>query len=88
MDGTSDTTRYYAGSDEDVFTVYDPSLGFITGGGWFYWPDTCSRDNPEDEDCNGVYLGDKTNFGFNLKYNKKRKNALGSCVDDAPHDHG
>jgi len=76
VDGVSDTTRFYAGeSDEGVFTVFDPSLGHITGGGWFYWPDTYSADL-----CGAEYLGDKTNFGFGLKYNKKRKNLKGSLL--------
>ena len=42
---------------EDVFVVFDPSLGFTTGGGWFYWPGTT----------------EKTNFGYVMKYNKKLK---------------
>ncbi len=29
------TGDYYAGTYSDVFTVYDPSLGFATGGGHF-----------------------------------------------------
>jgi hypothetical protein len=29
------TGNYYVGSDVDSFTVYDPSLGFATGGGTF-----------------------------------------------------
>ena len=52
------------GTAESVFTVYDPSLGFTTGGGWFYWPDT----------------EDKTNFGFTVKYNKKGNKAQGSLL--------
>ena len=76
--GDSDTTRYYVGSDDDVFTVFDPSLGFTTGGGWFYWPGTA---NESLTDCGpDGYPGDKTNFGFNLKYNKKRKTAKGSVL--------
>jgi hypothetical protein len=55
---------HYTGHAEDVLVVYDPSLGFATGGGWFYWPDT----------------GDKTNFGFNMKYNKKGTNVQGSLL--------
>jgi hypothetical protein len=55
---------YYTGSCEDVLVVYDPSLGFTTGGGWFYWPGT----------------EDKTNFGFNMKYNKKGQNVQGSLL--------
>jgi hypothetical protein len=31
---------YYTGGNEGVLVVYDPSPGFPTGGGWFYWPGT------------------------------------------------
>jgi hypothetical protein len=55
---------YYAGSAEDVLTVFDPSLGFATGGGWFYWPGT----------------GERTNFGFTMKYNKKGGNVKGNLL--------
>lgn len=55
---------YYTGSGEDVLTVYDPSLGFTTGGGWFYWPGT----------------SDKTNFGYTMKYGKKGTNVRGSLL--------
>lgn len=48
----------------DVVTVYDPSLGFATGGGWFTWPGT----------------EDKTNFGFSMKYNKKGSKVQGSLL--------
>jgi hypothetical protein len=48
---------YFAGYNEDVLVVYDPSLGFTTGGGWFYWPGT----------------DDKTNFGYTMKYKKTSK---------------
>jgi uncharacterized repeat protein (TIGR01451 family) len=61
---------YYLGHEEDVLVVYDPSLGFTTGGGWFYWPGT------ED----GEYPGDKTTFGYNIKYNKKATNTQGSAI--------
>lgn len=63
---------YYAGAGEDVIVVYDPSLGFTTGGGWFYWPDTA---NPEIG-----YPGDRTNFGYTMKYNKKATNIQGSLL--------
>ena len=52
---------YYRGASEDVLVVYDPSLGFTTGGGWFYWPGTGETEFG--------YMGDKTNYGFNMKYN-------------------
>ncbi len=55
---------YYTGGAEDVLTVYDPSLGFATGGGWFYWPGT----------------GERTNFGFTMKYNKKGQNVKGNLL--------
>ena len=48
---------YYEGSNENVLVVYDPSLGFTTGGGWFYWPST----------------DDKTNFGYTMKYTRSGK---------------
>jgi len=56
--------NYFAGSSEDVLTVYDPSLGFATGGGWLYWPGTA----------------DKTNFGFTMKYSKNAGNVKGSLL--------
>jgi hypothetical protein len=56
--------NYYTGYAENVLIVYDPSLGFTTGGGWFYWPGT----------------GDKTNFGYTMKYNKKGTNIQGSLL--------
>ena len=55
---------YYTGADEDVVTVFDPSLGFTSGGGWFNWPGT----------------GDRTNFGYTMKYNKKGKNLQGNLL--------
>ncbi|MEA2023364.1 MAG: FG-GAP-like repeat-containing protein [Actinomycetota bacterium] len=55
---------YYDGYNEDVLVVYDPSLGFTTGGGWFYWPGT----------------DDKTNFGYTMKYNKKGTKVSGSFL--------
>lgn len=59
-----DGEYYRSDPAEDVLVVYDPSLGFTTGGGWFYWPDTT----------------DKTNFGFTMKYNKKGKKVQGSLL--------
>jgi hypothetical protein len=56
--------NYYTGSAEDVLTVYDPSLGFTTGGGWFYWPGT----------------SEKTNFGYTMKYGKNATNVKGSLL--------
>jgi len=67
---------YYTGGAEEVFTVYDPSLGFTTGGGWFYWPGTEDGIMGEPD----YYPGDKTNFGYNMKYNKKGKNIQGSLL--------
>jgi hypothetical protein len=56
---------YYAGGPaEDVLVVYDPSLGFTTAGGWFYWPGST----------------DKTNFGYTMKYNKKGNKVQGSLL--------
>ena len=55
---------YYSSSGEDVLVVYDPSLGFPTGGGWFYWPGT----------------DDRTNFGYTMKYNKKGQKVKGNLL--------
>ncbi|MCL1588448.1 MAG: PKD domain-containing protein, partial [Actinomycetia bacterium] len=63
---------YYTGAGEDVLVVYDPSLGFTTGGGWFYWPDTA-------DEATG-YQGDKTNFGYTMKYNKKGQKVKGNLL--------
>jgi hypothetical protein len=63
---------HYAGHNEDVLVIYDPSLGFTTGGGWFYWPDTA---NPETG-----YPGDKTNFGYTMRYNRKGAQVQGSLL--------
>jgi VCBS repeat-containing protein len=58
------TGGYYTGIGEDVLTVYDPNAGFATGGGWFAWPET----------------GDRTNFGFTMKYNKKGTSIQGTLL--------
>jgi hypothetical protein len=55
---------FYVGGDEDVVNVSDPSLGFTTGGGWFYWPGTT----------------DKTTFGYTMKYTKRFTNVQGNLV--------
>jgi hypothetical protein len=55
---------YYTGTGEDVLVVYDPDLGFSTGGGQFDWPGT----------------GDRTNFGYTMKYNKKGSNVKGNLL--------
>ncbi len=55
---------YQLAANASVFTVYDPSLGFTTGGGWFYWPET-------DE---------KTNFGYVMQYGKNGRNLKGSLL--------
>jgi hypothetical protein len=67
---------YYDGYAEDVLIVYDPSLGFTTGGGWFYWPDT-EKGIPGKKN---YYRGDRTNFEFTMKYDKKGQNVQGSLL--------
>ena len=63
---------FYVGGDDDVLVVADPSLGFITGGGWFIWPGTA---NPETG-----YEGDRTNFGFTTKYTRSGRNLRGNLL--------
>ena len=46
--------NFYQGSAESVLAIYDPSLGFTTGGGTIINPNT----------------GYRANFGFNAKYLK------------------
>jgi hypothetical protein len=55
---------FYTGLDEDVLTVFDPSLGFTTGGGTYVDP----------------VSGDRVNFGYTMKYNKKHTNVQGSLL--------
>jgi uncharacterized repeat protein (TIGR01451 family) len=65
VDPNEGNCAHYLGLGEDVVTVFDPSLGFTTGGGWFYWPGT--------EDPGSGYPGDRTHAGFNVKVEKKGK---------------
>jgi len=55
---------FCTGSGEDVVVVFDPSLGFTTGGGTYTDPGS----------------GDRVNFGYTMKYNKKRTNVQGSLL--------
>jgi len=48
---------YYTGGGSTVLTVFDPSLGFVSGGGWIVNPVT----------------GYRGNFGVNVKYLKNGK---------------
>jgi len=64
VEATSSGNFYASRPGYDGFTVYDPSLGFATGGGWFYWPGTT----------------DKTNFGFTMKYNNKGNSVKGTLL--------
>ncbi len=54
-------------AEETVFFVgYDPTGGFVTGGGWIDSPSGAyTPDDPEDDDLTG-----KANFGFISKYKK------------------
>lgn len=45
---------------ESVLVVFDPDLGQVTGGGWFYWPGTADPDSG--------YAGDKTNVSYTARY--------------------
>ena len=50
----------------DFVVIYDPSAGFVTGGGWIDSPEGAyTPDNPDDPDITG-----KANFGFVSKYKK------------------
>lgn len=49
-------------TEEFFVVVYDPSTGFVTGGGWIWSPAGALTDNPD--------LEGKANFGFVSKYKK------------------
>jgi hypothetical protein len=49
-------------SEPVFFVVYDPSGGFVTGGGWI--------DSPVDERYDYMHVGGKASFGFVSKYKK------------------
>lgn len=49
-------------SEEQLFVIYDPSGGFVTGGGWIDSPAGAYRPDPT--------LTGKANFGFVSKYKK------------------
>jgi PKD repeat protein len=55
-DGGMDTQTY------QYIVVYDPSSGFVTGGGWIMSPEGAYAADPT--------LTGKANFGFNAKYKK------------------
>ena len=64
--------------DDEVVYVYQPSGDFITGGGYIINPNTPYKSA-------GTLAGDpglKTNFGFNVKYNKTGKSLQGNmnCI--------
>jgi hypothetical protein len=63
---------YYTDTAEDALVVYDPSLGYATGGGWFYWPGTA---NPATG-----YPGDKTSVAFTMRYNRQGKQVQGNLL--------
>ena len=68
------STGYYIRNnqgDDAVVNVYQPVGDFITGGGYIINPSNTA----------GTYAGTpglKTNFGFNVKYNKTGKNLQGN----------
>lgn len=65
----TNVNNYYWASDVAIITLYMPEGEFITGGG-----------NIKPTSSAGLYLSDtetKTNFGFNIKFNKKGKNLQG-----------
>jgi putative Ig domain-containing protein len=57
---------YYRGSYDDVFSIWDPSAGFATGGGWFMINDN-----------NG---NDRVSFGFSFTMTKGKTSVRGGLV--------
>ncbi|WP_207510372.1 MBG domain-containing protein [Longitalea luteola] len=66
--------NYYTGGTSDVattITIARPGADFVTGGGYL-----------RNASCNGTIAGTtglKTNFGFNMQYNKSGSNLKGQC---------
>ena len=61
---------YYAGSTSGVVTVAKPLNEFITGGGYLVLTNSVGTKAGD--------VGSRTNFGFNIKYNKTGKNLQGN----------
>ena len=71
-------SNYYtrnSSEDNTVVTVYKPTGDFITGGGFIKTPKDAKSGGTYASDAN---LGLKTNFGFNVKYNKNGTNLQGN----------
>ena len=54
--------NYTGPSSDALFVIYDPSAGFVTGGGWI--------DSPPNSYTADMSLTGKANFGFVSKYQK------------------
>jgi len=61
---TGDDCYYHSDEDSIVLAVYDPSAGFVTGGGWINSPAGAYKE-PGYENVTG-----KANFGFVSKYKR------------------
>jgi hypothetical protein len=72
---TATITDKAQASDTRIYqyiVVYDPSAGFVTGGGWINSPANACQMPVTCLDASGVSLGvtGKANFGFTSKYQK------------------
>jgi hypothetical protein len=63
-----------AGGNDAYVVVYDPSAGFVTGGGWITSPAGAYRAQPS--------LGGRANFGFVSKYKKGATTPTGETEFD------
>ena len=64
---------YFSRTDSEIFqyiVVYDPSSGFVTGGGWINSPEGAYTPDPN--------LTGKANFGFVSKYKKGKQTPTGN----------
>lgn len=57
---------FYAGSADSVVTIFDPSLGSTSGGGWLTWADGGSQDEAQPL---------RVNLSFTAKYVNQDPNA-------------
>jgi YDG domain/Bacterial Ig-like domain (group 3) len=65
--GATGTATTYNGMPEFA-VIYDPSAGFVTGGGWINSPAGAMPSSSFCSNCTG--LTGKASFGFNAKYQK------------------
>ncbi|HEX2191283.1 MAG TPA: MBG domain-containing protein [Longimicrobiaceae bacterium] len=63
----------YEGTASGFLAIYDPTAGFVTGGGWIWSPAAACRFGP----CTAETVG-QAHFGFNSRYQKGANKPAGN----------